>query len=70
VISLCVVSRGSSDVKSLVLLDIASAKADIFLPSPQAIHEYVVRRYVIEDLRVPTDINSMNSSGLPSLFEG
>lgn len=27
--------------ESLVLLDIASSKAEIFLPSPQAIHEYV-----------------------------
>ena len=35
---------GSLDVKSLILLDIASTKAEIFLPSPQAIHEYVVRR--------------------------
>ena len=30
--------------KSLILLDIASTKAEVFLPSPQAIHEYVVRR--------------------------
>ncbi|KAH9065797.1 hypothetical protein EDB87DRAFT_1593217 [Lactarius vividus] len=27
--------------ESLILLDIASSKAEIFLPSPQAIHEYV-----------------------------
>jgi hypothetical protein len=70
VLYLFVISRGSSDVESLILLDIASTKAEIFLPSPQAIHEYIVRGCVIEDIDVPTDISSTTSSGLPTLFEG
>ena len=43
------VSSGSTLVQSLVLLDIVSTKAEAFVSSPEAIHEFIVSFCVKED---------------------
>lgn len=43
------VSNYLSPVQSLVLLDIASTKAEAFVSSPDAIHEFIVSYCVKED---------------------
>lgn len=40
--TLCSISGDSSLAQSLILLDIVSTKAEAFLSSPEAIHEFIV----------------------------
>lgn len=49
VVCLWPVSSRSSLVQSLVLLDIVSTKAEAFVSSPEAIHEFIVSFCVKED---------------------
>ena len=63
-------AQRSSRAQSLVLLDIVSMKAEAFLSSPEAIHEFIVRFCVTEARRGLADMRSMNLLGPLPLFGG
>jgi hypothetical protein len=63
-------AQRSSRAQSLVLLDIVSIKAEAFLSSPEAIHEFIVSFCVTEARQGLADMRSMNLLGPPPLFRG
>jgi hypothetical protein len=64
------VSGGSPLVQSLILLDVVSTKAETFLSSPEAVHEFIVSFCVTDGRQGLADMHSMRLSGPLPLFRG